>query len=105
MVGFTIRGSVGNGGMGILLYKDASPDNWCDEYPDAGTSVCSDVITTPINSDQPVRNITIAYSERIFFCEIEVFTGKILYYYEIKQKICNTNTLTYAYQIIQCIGM
>jgi len=83
MHGFTIRGSAGNGGMGILLYQDASPYQVCDEYPDAGTSVCSDVITIPINSDQPVRNITIAHRE-IYFCEIEVFAGKRLYYYKIK---------------------
>jgi len=72
--------------MGILLYQDASPDQQCKEYPDAGTSVCSDVITIPINSDQPVRNITIAHRLQVYFCEIEVFAGKRLYYYKIKIK-------------------
>jgi len=70
--------------MEIPLYQDASPDQDCDEYPDAGTSVCSDVITIPINTDQPVRNIIIANLEKIFFCELEVFAGKRLYYYQIK---------------------
>ena len=67
--------------MGILLHKDASPHQRCDEYTDEGTSVCSDVITIPINNDQPVRNITISNMYTIRFCEIEVFAGKILYYY------------------------
>jgi len=84
MAGFTIRGSAGNGGMGILLYQDTSPNQDCDVYPDAGTSACSDVITIPINTDQPVRNITISNQRRIFLCEVEVFAGKRLYYYEIK---------------------
>jgi len=84
MAGFTIRGSAGNGGMGILLYQDASPHRPCKEYPDAGTSVCSNVIPIPINSDQPVRNINIAHRTMILFCEIEVFAGKRLYYYKIK---------------------
>jgi len=84
MLGFTIRGNAGNGGMGILLYQDATPHQDCDEYPDAGTSVCSDVITIPINTDQPVRNLTIANLGQLRFCEIEVFAGKRLYYYEIK---------------------
>jgi len=68
----------------VRLYQDASPDQSCKEYPDVGTSVCSDVITIPINTDQPVRNITIAHRAVILFCEVEVFAGKILYYYEIK---------------------
>jgi len=83
--GFTIRGNAGNGGMGIPLYQDATP-SLCDEYPDAGTSVCSDVTTITINNDQPVQYITIDHRLQVYFCEIEVFAGKRLYYYKIKIK-------------------
>jgi len=79
-----MTGGAGIGGNILLLHQDASPDQGCDEFPDAGTSVCSDVITIPINTDQPVRNITIANLWWMSFCEVEVFAGNRLYYYALK---------------------
>jgi len=79
-----MTGGAGIEGNIILLHQDASPGQSCYEHQDAGTSVCSDVITIPINIDQPVRNITIANTWWMAFCEVEVFAGKRFYYYEIK---------------------
>jgi len=88
-----MTGGAGIGGNIILLHKDASPDQSCYEYPDAGTSICSDVITIPINNDQPVRNITIANLWWMAFCEVEVFAGKRLYFYALKKNKNKNTTL------------
>jgi len=74
--GMSITGSASNGNR-TQLYKDAS-DVWtCDgRYQHAGSSVCSDIITIPINHDRLIRNITISDVGNIILCEVEVFAGK-----------------------------
>ena len=63
----------------IQLYKDNTMLTKCQMYGAYGDDVC--VILVPVYSKQHVRYVTISTATTVTLCEVQIFAGKILYYY------------------------
>jgi len=57
------------------LYQDTTTIKDCSTYPEYGTSVCSDVITLPIDITERVRYVKISVLNWLMLCEVQVFAG------------------------------